>query len=186
MVLENPFCHLFILNQIPCPPKHSEVTPNSISLSKGNMPMKRNDTLLNEFKRIVSLKWQMQCSYLELTHLWLEQKGGKKSTLARLIGHQPGIGWGANTTVGRDLEAGAGLDRDTATWFANKWGFSYPWNNLDSSGYIHVESRAKELFKKICPKKKASVTIQTMHMRKTKDYCKISVLSYIDQILESL
>lgn len=148
--------------------------------------MKRNDMLPKEFKRIVSLKWQMQCSYLELTHLWLEQKGGG-STLTWLFGHQPGIGWGANTTVGRGLEAGAGLDRDTATWFANKWGFSYPWNNLDSSGYIHVESRGKELFKKICPKKKASVTFQTMHRRKTKCYyCKIFVLSCIDQILESL
>lgn len=60
------------------PSKHSEVTPNSISLPKGNMPMKRNDVLLNECKRIVSLKWQMQYSFLELARLWLEQKGGRK------------------------------------------------------------------------------------------------------------
>lgn len=58
------------------PPKHSEVIPNSISLSKGIVPMERNDMLLKEFKRIVSLKWQMQCPDLELTHLWLERKGG--------------------------------------------------------------------------------------------------------------
>lgn len=93
------------------------------------------------------------CHESDTSFSWLTQTG-REVTLSLFFRHWPGIGWAANTMVGRGLEAGVGLVRDGVTWFARKWVFSWLWKIPDSSGYIHVESRAKELLKKICSKQR--------------------------------
>lgn len=106
--------------------------------------------------------------------LWLTQTG-TKVTLSLLVRHWPGMGWAANTTVGRGLEAGVGLDRDGVTWFARKWVFSWLWKSTDSSGYIQVESRAKGLLKKICPKQRQA-NIENKALRESTDVCYCSLV----------